>query len=237
PGGWSRHGNRRGECPDTADQHFFVCVGCAYQSCPVWRDRAYGGLYARQIFGSLPSGSVTRQRSQYGHHRKTREDIYCQANCRGAGTPYRVPCTSWRWAGKGSALWFDTFWFTHRLAAAHGGRDCRTGRGRGQGRRDYSRLPEGAARRMKKGKYLLPNLFTSANLVGGFLSMIAAHNGQYTHPALVILLAAGFDCLDGKVARLTGSASALESSTIPSRTSCPLVWPQDGFCIRGRCVP
>lgn len=61
---------------------------------------------------------------------------------------------------------------------------------------------------MKKGKYLLPNLFTSANLVAGFLSMIAAHNGQYTRAALVILLAAGLDCLDGKVARLTGSASA-----------------------------
>ena len=61
---------------------------------------------------------------------------------------------------------------------------------------------------MKKGKYLLPNLFTSANLVSGFLSMIAAHNGQYTQAALVILLAAGLDCLDGKVARLTNSASA-----------------------------
>ena len=61
---------------------------------------------------------------------------------------------------------------------------------------------------MKKGKYLLPNLFTSANLVSGFLSMIYAHNGQYAPAALVILLAAGLDCLDGKVARLTGSASA-----------------------------
>lgn len=61
---------------------------------------------------------------------------------------------------------------------------------------------------MINGKYLLPNLFTSANLVCGFLSMIAAHNGQYTHAALVILLAAGFDCLDGKVARLTNSSSA-----------------------------
>jgi CDP-diacylglycerol--serine O-phosphatidyltransferase len=59
-----------------------------------------------------------------------------------------------------------------------------------------------------KSKYLLPNLFTSANLVGGFLSMIAAHNGQYTHAALVILLAVGLDCLDGRVARLTGSSSA-----------------------------
>jgi len=61
---------------------------------------------------------------------------------------------------------------------------------------------------MKKGKYLLPNLFTSANLVSGFLSMIYAQKGQYAIAALVILLAAGLDCLDGKVARLTGSASA-----------------------------
>jgi CDP-diacylglycerol--serine O-phosphatidyltransferase len=59
-----------------------------------------------------------------------------------------------------------------------------------------------------KSKYLLPNLFTSANLVGGFFSMIAAHNGQYTNAALVILLAVGLDCLDGRVARLTGSSSA-----------------------------
>ncbi|MBM3222658.1 MAG: CDP-diacylglycerol--serine O-phosphatidyltransferase [Candidatus Tectomicrobia bacterium] len=61
---------------------------------------------------------------------------------------------------------------------------------------------------MKKGKYLLPNLFTSGNLVCGFVSMIYAHNGDYPLAALVILLAAGLDCLDGKVARLTGSASA-----------------------------
>ena len=61
---------------------------------------------------------------------------------------------------------------------------------------------------MNKGKYLLPNLFTSANLVGGFFSMIAAHQGQYAYAALMILLAAGLDCLDGKVARLTNSSSA-----------------------------
>lgn len=61
---------------------------------------------------------------------------------------------------------------------------------------------------MNKGKYLLPNLFTSANLVCGFLSMIAAHSGQYSYAALLILLAAGLDCVDGKVARLTGTSSA-----------------------------
>jgi CDP-diacylglycerol--serine O-phosphatidyltransferase len=61
---------------------------------------------------------------------------------------------------------------------------------------------------MKKGLYLLPNLFTSANLLCGFFSMIAASNGQYVQAALAILVAVGLDCLDGKVARLTNSASA-----------------------------
>lgn len=61
---------------------------------------------------------------------------------------------------------------------------------------------------MNKSKYLLPNLFTSANLACGFLSMIAAHKGQFTHAALAILVAAALDCIDGKVARLTNSASA-----------------------------
>jgi CDP-diacylglycerol--serine O-phosphatidyltransferase len=61
---------------------------------------------------------------------------------------------------------------------------------------------------MKKGIYLLPHLFTSANLLCGFLSMIAVSNGQYTRAALAILIAVGLDCLDGKVARLTNSASA-----------------------------
>src|SRR5213592_1828645 len=96
---------------------------------------------------------------------------------------------------------YPSSWFTHRFTAASCGRDCGTGQGCGQGRWDNCRLPEGAARRMKKGKYLLPNLFTSANLVSGFLSMIYAHNGQYPYAALMILLAAGLDCLDGKVAR------------------------------------
>jgi len=89
---------------------------------------------------------------------------------------------------------------------------------------------------MKKGKYLLPNLFTSANLVSGFFSMIAAHNGQYTLAALVILLAAGLDCLDGKVARLTGSASAFGVEYDSLQICCLLAWPQDGSSIRGPCA-
>lgn len=61
---------------------------------------------------------------------------------------------------------------------------------------------------MKNGRYLLPNLFTSANLLCGFLSMIAVSNGHHTQAALAILLAVGLDFLDGKVARMTNSSSA-----------------------------
>ena len=61
---------------------------------------------------------------------------------------------------------------------------------------------------MKKGIYLLPNLFTTGNLLCGFASVIASINGQYIQAASAILIAFLLDCLDGKVARMTNSASA-----------------------------
>jgi CDP-diacylglycerol--serine O-phosphatidyltransferase len=63
-------------------------------------------------------------------------------------------------------------------------------------------------KRMKKGIYLLPNLFTTGNLLCGFSSIVASINGQYLSAACVILIAVGLDYLDGKVARMTNSASA-----------------------------
>ena len=61
---------------------------------------------------------------------------------------------------------------------------------------------------IKRSIYLLPNLFTTGNLLCGFSSIIAALNGQYVQAALAILIAVGLDCLDGKVARMTNSTSA-----------------------------
>lgn len=61
---------------------------------------------------------------------------------------------------------------------------------------------------LKKGIYLLPNLFTTGNLLCGFSSIVASVNGQYAHAALAILVAVCLDYLDGKVARLTNSSSA-----------------------------
>ena len=59
----------------------------------------------------------------------------------------------------------------------------------------------------RKGVYILPNLFTTASLFAGFLGMIWAADGQIELCATAILFSALMDGLDGKVARLTNTAS------------------------------
>ena len=60
---------------------------------------------------------------------------------------------------------------------------------------------------MKKGIYILPNLFTTGSLFAGFYGMVSTLNGDYRTAALWILVSSIFDGLDGKVARLTGTSS------------------------------
>ncbi len=60
---------------------------------------------------------------------------------------------------------------------------------------------------LRKGVYVLPNLITAAGIFAGFYSIIATTDGNYETAAWFILLAAIFDGLDGKVARLTGTSS------------------------------
>lgn len=60
---------------------------------------------------------------------------------------------------------------------------------------------------IKKGIYILPNLFTTANLFCGFFAVIRAINGDFLTAAWMILLAGVFDFLDGRVARLTKTQS------------------------------
>jgi len=62
-------------------------------------------------------------------------------------------------------------------------------------------------RPVPRGVYILPNLFTTASLFSGFLSIILAVEGNCDGAAWAILFSALMDGLDGKVARLTGSAS------------------------------
>ena len=61
--------------------------------------------------------------------------------------------------------------------------------------------------RMKKGIYILPNLFTSASLFCGFYSIIASFKEHFVPASIAILFAVVFDGLDGRIARLTNTTS------------------------------
>lgn len=56
--------------------------------------------------------------------------------------------------------------------------------------------------------YLLPNLLTTGNLFAGFYAILAAANGDFQLACIAIVVAAVFDGIDGRVARLTGTTSA-----------------------------
>ncbi len=60
---------------------------------------------------------------------------------------------------------------------------------------------------MRRGVYILPNLFTTGNLFCGFWAIISVFQEQFYFAAVAILLASIFDILDGKVARLSGATS------------------------------
>jgi len=60
---------------------------------------------------------------------------------------------------------------------------------------------------MRKGIYILPNLFTTGSLFAGFYGIVSGVNGDFRTAAIWILVSAVFDGLDGKVARATGTTS------------------------------
>lgn len=65
---------------------------------------------------------------------------------------------------------------------------------------------ENAPRRRRV--YILPNLFTTANMLCGFYAVIAAFNGNFVNSAWAIMIAILFDSMDGRVARLTRATSS-----------------------------
>ncbi len=60
---------------------------------------------------------------------------------------------------------------------------------------------------MKITRAVVPSLFTVLNMFSGFLSIIHASRGEFTPALWFIVLAAGFDSLDGIMARITRSSS------------------------------
>jgi CDP-diacylglycerol--serine O-phosphatidyltransferase len=61
--------------------------------------------------------------------------------------------------------------------------------------------------KMKKGIYVLPNLFTTASLFCGFYSIIASVKGQFPVAATALLISIILDGLDGRIARMTNTMS------------------------------
>ena len=60
----------------------------------------------------------------------------------------------------------------------------------------------------RRGIYLLPNMFTTGTLFGGFFAIISAMKGSYEPAAIGIFIAMICDSVDGIVGRKTHTASA-----------------------------
>ena len=58
-----------------------------------------------------------------------------------------------------------------------------------------------------KGIYILPNLFTTASLFAAFYAIIQSTVGNFGNAAIAVIVAAVLDMLDGRVARMTNTAS------------------------------
>jgi CDP-diacylglycerol--serine O-phosphatidyltransferase len=64
------------------------------------------------------------------------------------------------------------------------------------------------ARRLRRGVYLLPSMFTMANLFCGYACIVHSMRGELSTAALFIGFAFVLDMLDGRIARMTGTTSA-----------------------------
>jgi CDP-diacylglycerol---serine O-phosphatidyltransferase len=67
--------------------------------------------------------------------------------------------------------------------------------------------PTDAAPPRNRHIYLLPNLLTTCGLFSGFYAILAAASGNFDHACIAVFVAAIFDGVDGRVARLTGTSS------------------------------
>jgi len=60
---------------------------------------------------------------------------------------------------------------------------------------------------LKKGVFILPNLFTTANVLSGCFSIFCSIGGQFELAAVAIFVAVFLDGLDGRIARATNAVS------------------------------
>ena len=59
----------------------------------------------------------------------------------------------------------------------------------------------------RRGIYLLPNLLTTAALFSGYYSIVASMNSNFEAAAIAIFVAMVLDGMDGRIARMTNTAS------------------------------
>jgi len=64
-----------------------------------------------------------------------------------------------------------------------------------------------ASKRVRRGAYLLPSLFTMGNMFCGYCCIVYAIRGEFATAAPFIGFAMVLDMLDGRVARMTGATS------------------------------
>lgn len=73
---------------------------------------------------------------------------------------------------------------------------------------DPRRWQNGRSPGLRRGAYLLPSLLTLGNMLCGYLAVLFAIRGEVGTSAPLIGVAVVLDMLDGRVARLTGTATA-----------------------------
>ena len=73
--------------------------------------------------------------------------------------------------------------------------------------RPLRRRTDVQARKLRRGVYLLPSLFTLANMFCGYACIVFAMRGEFATAAPFIGAAIVLDMLDGRIARLTGATS------------------------------
>ena len=73
--------------------------------------------------------------------------------------------------------------------------------------RPLRRRTDPQGRRFRRGVYVLPSMFTIGNLFCGYACIVYAMRGEFATAAPFIGFAMVLDMLDGRIARMTGTAS------------------------------
>jgi len=73
--------------------------------------------------------------------------------------------------------------------------------------RPLRRRTDAQTRRLRRGVYLLPSMFTMANMFCGYACIVYSMRGEFATAAPFIGFAMVLDMLDGRIARMTGATS------------------------------